>query len=50
MFGNVVLGLKGLLFEECIDSVKKQEGVKLDVELTAAALRRLVGMFKVDAC
>ena len=46
MFGNVVSGIDGMLFEESIRAVKSERGVALDTELTAADLRRLVDDFK----
>ncbi len=46
MFGNVVSGIDGILFEEAIRAVKSERGVALDTELGAADLRRLVGDFK----
>ncbi len=46
MFGNVVSGIDGMLFEEAIRAVKSERGVALDTELTAADLRRLVDDFK----
>jgi len=46
MFGNVVAGLEGMLFETAIRAVKSERGVALDTELDAADLRRLVGDFK----
>ena len=46
MFGNVVAGLDGMLFETAIRAVKSERGVALDTELDAADLRRLVADFK----
>jgi pyruvate, orthophosphate dikinase len=46
MFGNVVAGIHGMLFEAAIRAVKSERGVALDTELGAADLRRLVGDFK----
>ncbi len=46
MFGNVVAGIDGMLFEEAIRAVKSERGVALDTELTAADLCRLVDEFK----
>ncbi|MBI5701474.1 pyruvate, phosphate dikinase [Candidatus Saganbacteria bacterium] len=52
MYGDVVLGLKPQTktdidpFEEIMDEVKKERGVKLDVELDIAALKELVKRFK----
>ncbi len=46
MFGNVVRGVDGVLFEDEIARVKAQRGVKLDTELDAAALEELTEAFK----
>jgi len=46
MFGNVVAGLEGMLFETAIRAVKSERGVALDTELDAADLRRLATEFK----
>lgn len=52
MYGDVVLELKPASkeeidpFEEIIEGVKKQKGVKLDNELDAEDLKRLVKLFK----
>jgi len=46
MFGNVVAGIDGMLFEEAIRAVKSERGVSLDTELGPAELRRLVEDFK----
>jgi pyruvate,orthophosphate dikinase len=46
MFGDVVCGIDSMLFEEAIRAVKAERGVRLDTELDAADLRRLVGDFK----
>jgi pyruvate,orthophosphate dikinase len=46
MFGNVVLGIQHELFEEEIDKIKAEKGVKLDTELDATDLRILVKKFK----
>jgi pyruvate,orthophosphate dikinase len=46
MFGNVVSGIDGMLFEEAIRAVKSERGVALDTELDAGDLRRLVEDFK----
>ncbi|MGD8717240.1 MAG: pyruvate, phosphate dikinase [Candidatus Zixiibacteriota bacterium] len=52
MYGDVVLGLKPESdddvdpFEEIIDRVKDERGVKLDVELGADDLKELVKLFK----
>jgi pyruvate,orthophosphate dikinase len=46
MFGNVVRGVAGKRFEDEIATAKREGGVKLDVELDAAALRELTERFK----
>jgi pyruvate,orthophosphate dikinase len=46
MFGNVVRGVAGDRFEDQIATAKRERGVKLDVELDAAALRELTDRFK----
>ncbi|MCX5750102.1 MAG: pyruvate, phosphate dikinase, partial [Candidatus Saganbacteria bacterium] len=52
MYGDVVLGLKPQTktdidpFEEIMEELKKEKGVKLDVELDVAALKELVKRFK----
>jgi len=46
MFGNVVAGIDGMLFERAIRAVKSERGVTLDTDLEAEDLRRLVGDFK----
>jgi pyruvate,orthophosphate dikinase len=46
MFGNVVAGIDGILFEEAIRAVKAERGVVLDTELDVGDLRRLVEDFE----
>jgi pyruvate,orthophosphate dikinase len=46
MFGNVVMGIEGVRFEDEIKRVKADRGVALDTELDAAALRELVESFR----
>ncbi|MFH1826595.1 MAG: pyruvate, phosphate dikinase [bacterium] len=52
MYGDVVLGMKPESktdidpFEEIMDAVKKEKGVKLDVDLKTADLKELVQRFK----
>jgi pyruvate,orthophosphate dikinase len=46
MFGNVVSGLDGMLFETAIREIKAARGVSLDTELDAEDLRALAGEFK----
>ena len=46
MFGNVVMDVKHDVFEHILESKKRQLGVKLDTELSAADLKDLVRQFK----
>ena len=52
MYGDVVLGMKPVNktdidpFEEIIEKVKEEKGVKLDTELTVEDLQQLVAQFK----
>ena len=46
MFGNVVRGIDGDLYERAIKSVKRRKGVEHDSDLDASDLRRLTGTFK----
>ncbi|MFF5583009.1 pyruvate, phosphate dikinase [Streptomyces hygroscopicus] len=46
MFGKTVLGVDGDLFEEAIEDAKRAKGVSVDVDLDAADLKKLVGVFK----
>ena len=46
MFSDVVMGVSKALFEEVIDEMKAEKGVKNDVELTADDLKDLVVRFK----
>ncbi|MFN3698901.1 MAG: pyruvate, phosphate dikinase, partial [Dictyoglomus sp.] len=46
MFGNVVLGIPHEKFEEILDHYKKEQGVKLDSELSAETLKKVVGAYK----
>jgi pyruvate,orthophosphate dikinase len=46
MFGNVVRGVPGALFEEEIARIKREHGVTLDTELDAGALRELTQRFQ----
>jgi pyruvate,orthophosphate dikinase len=46
MYGNVVLGIEGVRFEEAIAAAKARLGVTLDTELDAIALRELTRAFK----
>ncbi len=47
MYGDVVAGLGGDRFEDALDSLKAERGVKHDVELTADDLKGLVARFLV---
>lgn len=46
MFGNVVMGIDHECFEEALDVIKSNKGVKMDTELDAADLKKLVSQFK----
>src|SRR3984893_4043408 len=46
MFGKIVKGIEGDLFEEALTGAKKLAGVKTDPELTANQLREVVEVFK----
>jgi len=46
MFGNVVHGIDGMLFEREIREVKAARGISLDTELSPDELRDLVARFK----
>ncbi|GIV76996.1 pyruvate, phosphate dikinase [Litorilinea aerophila] len=46
MFGAVVLGVPDEPFEEVIAEVKKERGVRLDIELTAEEWQRITERFK----
>ncbi|MEQ2457511.1 pyruvate, phosphate dikinase [Flavonifractor hominis] len=46
MFSDVVMELSKKRFEEIIDEVKEQKGVKQDVELDTDDMKRLVVLFK----
>ena len=46
MFSDVVMEIPKPLFENAIDEMKEQRGVKLDTELTAEDLKELVEIFK----
>jgi len=45
MYGNVVAGIPGELFEDAIAAAKSQRGVSLDTELDLDALRELTAHF-----
>ncbi len=46
MYGNVVMGIDGHVFEHEIDTLKKEKNVKGDLELTAEDLEELVKRYK----
>lgn len=46
MFGDVVMGVNKDLFEEELDRIKAEKGVKLDLELTAADMKTVAKNFK----
>ncbi|MGK7370632.1 MAG: pyruvate, phosphate dikinase, partial [Candidatus Halalkalibacterium sp. M3_1C_030] len=46
MFGNVVMGIDHEEFEEVLQKLKDEEGVKLDTELGVEELRELVDRYK----
>jgi pyruvate,orthophosphate dikinase len=46
MFGKIVKGIDGDLFEEALSGAKKLAGVKTDPELTPQHLREIVEVFK----
>jgi len=46
MFGSVVLEIADEAFEEVLDHMKEEKGVKLDTQLTAADLKKLVEEFQ----
>jgi len=46
MFGDVVLGIDQQLFHHALDSVKAENKVRQDVELTAAMLKEVIKKYK----
>lgn len=46
MFSNVVLGIKGDLFEGILDEIKKIEKKEIDSEISVAGLKELVKKYK----
>jgi pyruvate,orthophosphate dikinase len=46
MYGNVVMGVEGKVFEHLVEVAKKKKGVKLDTDLGAEDWKGLVGKFK----
>ena len=48
MYSDVVMEVGKKYFEELIDKMKEEKGVKQDVELTADDLKELAGQFKAE--
>ncbi len=48
MYSDVVMEVGKKYFEELIDKMKEEKGVKLDVELTADDLKELANQFKAE--
>ena len=46
MFGDVVMGVERVRFEACLDQVKEEEGVRLDVGVSPAGQRKVVELEK----
>jgi len=46
MFSDVVMEISKKRFEEIIDEMKEEKGIKLDTEFTADDLREMVGKYK----
>ncbi|HUV07264.1 MAG TPA: PEP/pyruvate-binding domain-containing protein, partial [Spirochaetia bacterium] len=46
MYGDVVMGVPHEAYEHALESVKKAKKVKLDTELDAADLQKVVGLYK----
>ncbi len=46
MFGKIVLGIEGELFEHSLSEAKRAAGAKLDTDLTAGDLKKLCVTFK----
>ncbi len=46
MFGKIVLDIDDDKFDEPLDEMKHDKGVKLDTELTTEDLKELVRIFK----
>jgi len=46
MFGNVVLGIDGAFFEDALEALKEKKGAKLDTDLDASDLSRLIETYK----
>ena len=48
MFSDVVMEVGKKYFEQLIDKMKEEKGVKFDIELTAADLKELAAQFKAE--
>ena len=48
MFSDVVMEVGKKYFEQLIDKMKEEKGVKLDIELSAADLKQLAEQFKAE--
>ncbi len=46
LFGRIVMGVEAKHFDELLDKMKEERGVKLDTDLTAEDLNTLVAQFK----
>src|SRR5919201_825576 len=46
LFGKIVLGVPGELFDRALDGMKEEVGARTDAELDVAALRQVVARFK----
>jgi pyruvate,orthophosphate dikinase len=46
MYGSVVAGIDGALFEQAIEGLKAERGIELDSQLTASDFIRLAGLFE----
>ncbi|NLF82899.1 MAG: pyruvate, phosphate dikinase, partial [Candidatus Gastranaerophilales bacterium] len=46
MFGSVVLDIERELFEKELDKIKEEQGVKLDTEVNAEGLKKLIPIYK----
>jgi len=46
MFGKIVLGIPGEIFDKAFDEYKEKVGAKLDTDLTAEHLKEIVSIFK----
>ncbi len=46
LFGKIVLGVEGDVFEHALDQLKREKGAKSDTDLDVAALQEVVARFK----